>query len=223
VSPGQVFEELEDFVQRKNDYEFLRMEPTAGYHAHDDFVEIARDHYLSKADRHFKEALGLVEESQIPQMLARYATHLAALMRREKVLNEVTGQFEEPDQHMINRAEDMMGISKDREQFRRDVITNIAAWAHDHQGDKLDYTAIFPDFIQRIKNFYHEEHRKVVVRHLRLMLNQEEMRSTSKDLDTKLIQRSEQALRSMIDRHGYCESCAKEAASLLLKHRYAVN
>jgi predicted Ser/Thr protein kinase len=103
--------------------------------------------------------------------------------------------------------------------FRRDAIGRIAAWSIDHPREKLDYAQVFPRQFQMLRDAYFEQRRKLVKKTLEdLLALLAEERIVGVDLEAR--ERVERT-RQNLELRGYCERCAREAVSYLLRKRYA--
>jgi predicted Ser/Thr protein kinase len=220
LSPSAIFEEMEDLVKNVTVYEFLKQEPLpGGYHENKKFIFTVRERYLDLVDDDMRSSMGLVDETEYHRLFDRYVTHVTHWIRKEKVRNPVTGRLEEPDEEMMSGLEKTLGVSGRRDEFRSDVIQKIGAWSVDHPGQKPSLTSIFPKHFATLRESYYEQQKKIV-------------RKTNEDLlvlltdgadkigDREAQKRAETTLRNL-EKRGYCEKCAREACSLLLRKRYA--
>ena len=83
-------------------------------------------------------ASGLVSESQYGELFDKYVTHVGVWVKKEKVRNRATGAYEDPDERMMGEVEALLGIKGDAADYRRGLISAIAAWAIDHPDMKVD-------------------------------------------------------------------------------------
>lgn len=221
LSPLAIFDEMEELVKNVTVYEFLKQEPLpGGYHENRKFIYVVRERYLDLVDDEVRSSMGLVEEREYGRLFERYVTHVTHWIRKEKVRNPVTGRLDDPDEEMMGEVERTLGVAAKRDDFRHDIISRIGAWSIDHPNQKPIYSEIFPKHFALLRESYFDQRKKLV-------------RKTNEDLlvlltdgadrigDREARQRAEQTLANLRDRFGYCERCAKEAASLLLRKRYA--
>src|SRR5690606_8513801 len=64
LSPLAVFRQLDDFVQRVSEYDFLKQEIKDGYHDAQEFIAVVREEYLDLVDREVRDAIGLYDIAQ---------------------------------------------------------------------------------------------------------------------------------------------------------------
>jgi predicted Ser/Thr protein kinase len=140
-------------------------------------------------------------------------------IRKEKVRNPVTGRLEDPDEEMMSGVEKTLAVGGKRDDFRGDVIQRIGAWSVDHPGQKPSLADIFPKHFNTLRESYFDQRKKIVrktVEDFLVALTD----GFDKVQDREARERVQTTLANMKQR-GYCESCAREAASLLLRKRYA--
>ncbi|HLM74091.1 MAG TPA: serine protein kinase PrkA, partial [Polyangiaceae bacterium] len=143
----------------------------------------------------------------------------------EKIRNPHTGEHENPDERMMREVEGLIGVKQKQEDHRRGLISTIAAYAIDHPGDKIVNSIVFPQQLRKVREAVFTERRKgvaSVVRDLVGILRSRSQRSEG-TLDG-LHEEQRKNASTALDRlktMGYCESCALDAASVLLRARFA--
>ena len=163
--------------------------------------------------------MGLVEEREYARLFERYVTHVTHWIRKEKVRNVTTGRLEDPDEEMMSEVEKTLGVGAKRDDFRHDVISRIGAWSIDHAGQKPSYADIFPKNFQLLRESYFGQRKKLVKKtnqDLLVLLTDGPER-----LEAAARARAESTLANMREKYGYCDKCAKEAVSFLMRKRYA--
>ncbi|MDC0707810.1 serine protein kinase PrkA [Stigmatella sp. ncwal1] len=214
-----VLEELEAICQDKSVYEFLQQEVVDHYHDHAEFVRSVEGEYLNRVDSEVRDSMGLVSEDQYRELVERYLQHVSHWVRGEKMRNRVTGEMERPDE---GRMAEMEGIimpkGEDPGEYRRGLISSIGAHRLDNPDVAMDYPRIFPDMFKRLRDHYFEERKRVLRKNKENILKylSEERGSLSQREQSQV----ESTLKTMVDRYGYCEHCAKDAILFLMKKRY---
>jgi serine protein kinase len=112
-----------------------------------------------------------------------------------------------------------MPPGEDRGSFRRGLISAVGAFRLDHPDvAEIDYVAIFPDLFRRLRDHYYDERKRQLHRSkenvLRYLSDERSL------VDEKARRQVEDTLRTMRERYGYCEDCARDAILLLLRRRY---
>lgn len=216
MSPLAVIEGMEQFAER-TDYDFLKQSPERGYHEHRVFVTQVRNRWLDRVDDEVRTATGIIEESQYMDLFDRYVTHVSYWVKNERVLNRVTGKFEDPDVELMSTVEKILDSEENATSFRRDLISAVAGHAIDHPGEKVDYGRLFPRYLQRVKESYFAERRAQIaaIASDALMLLRAEG-----TLPAERRAPAERTVAAFKHRFGYCEQCAADAISELLRSRY---
>ncbi len=227
LSPFAVLAELDELCKRQAEYDWLKEKQLAGgYHDHRQFREIVRGRLLDTIEEEMRSASGLVDEARYGELFDRYISHVGVWVKGEKIRNPHTGEFEHPDERMMREVEALLGVRSKHEDHRRGLISAIAAWAIDHPGEKIVNSVVFPQQIRKLREAVFTERRKgvaLVVRDLVALLRDGdgrpkdpgwgELREEQRKNATTALER----LRGM----GYCDRCALDAASAVLRARFA--
>ena len=220
LSPFAVLDELTDLCGRVREHTFLEKElEEGGYHDFRSFVAIAEERVLDRIEDDVRGASGLVEESRYLELLNKYITHVRYFVKGEKVVSETTGQDEDPDEAMMSGVEEKLGATGDRMDFRKNLISKIAAWALEHPGKKVSSEIIFPDHLRRLRDAYFKEHRKKVVKVAKnaLTLISEE---TGGGLDKSEKEVAATVMERLTAEYGYCRECMKYGLARLISKRF---
>lgn len=218
LSPLAVFEELEELVKDTSVYHFLQMKPDGAFHRHSDFIDIVRERYLDIIDLEVRNAMGLVEEDQYEDLFARYMDHVSQSLKGEKVYNRITGSYTDPDQEFMAEIEETINIDEEPEDFRRSLISSIAAYTIDHPGESVNYRRIFPEIFEALQEAFFSERQKQVRRIKENLITyfEGDLQSlSSSELTTVKI-----TLKNLKEHYGYCDDSAREAVAFLLSNRY---
>ncbi len=220
LSPLAVLKELEAFIKKTSEYEFLKQDIKDGYHDHVDMIEIVQEEYLNLIDREVKESMGLIQSSKYEDFLKKYIVHLSHLLKKEKVKNPITGKNEDPDHSLIDEFEKTMeapSSAADKEAFRNNVISTIGAYALDNPNKPVEYSKVFPDFIKKLENSYFEQ-QKVQMRKLGETLAL--FGTDREDRSSDIYKLANLTIENMIGKFGYSKECAPQTILFLIKNRY---
>jgi serine protein kinase len=219
LSPLGVFDQILALCE-KGDYQFLKHKPESGYHDHRGFLTQVRENWLTRLDTEVRTSTGLVEESRYEELFERYVLQVSLWIKGERFRDPLTGRYEEPDETLFRSIEEILEV-KDAKEFRRNLISMVAAYSIDHPGEPLDPQLIFPRYVERVKEAYFTERRGLIAIMLRDMLNllQEGPSQAVLEEDRRLAAQS--ALDRVIANYGYCRNCARACLGELLKARYA--
>jgi predicted Ser/Thr protein kinase len=222
VSPFAVLDELEELVKNVTVYEFLKQEPLpGGFHENRKFIQTVRDRLLDLIDEEVRTSMGLVEERQYSELFGRYVTHVSHWSRKEKLRNPATGRLEDPDEDMMQEVEKTLGIGPKHDEFRGELITRIGAWSIEHPGQKIDYDQVFATQLRQLRDAYYEKQKRVLKKTQEDLLASLGDEKSAEALNGEQRKRVEVTLTTLKERFGYCEHCARDAVSVLLRRRYA--
>jgi serine protein kinase len=218
LSPLAVLDEIEALCQSKAEYEWLQQDPLAGgYHDVKDFRSQILGRVLDSWEEELYRASGFIEEARYPELFDRYVQHVSVWVKKERIRNKVTGEYEEPDEKLMKEVERLLDSRASAEDARRQMISSIAAWALDHPGQRVDPSMVFPHLVQKMREAVLAERRPAVARLTRDLVIL--VREEGSGLDAERRRNATKAIERMVEM-GYCESCAADAASALLRRRF---
>ena len=220
LSPLAVLQELDKLCERTGEYAFLEEERLpGGYHDHVLFRKTLRQRLLDTFEDELRVASGLVDEARYSQLFERYVTHVNYSLKREKVRNPLTGQYEDPDKRLMEEVETLLGSPDEPEELRHSLINAIAAWVIDHPDEPIDHARIFAPQLRRIREAVFAERRTAIARLCRdvvLLLRQE-----GSGLDEARKTAARRVVDELARRYGYEDASAADAAAVLVSERFA--
>ncbi len=220
LSPLAVLRELDEFVKRVTEYEFLKQDVKDGFHDAADFINVVRSEYLSKVDREVRDSMGLYDSRQWEDFLKKYVLHISLVLKKEKIKNPITGKSEDPDLSLIREFEKIVEApaeGAELDAFRQNIISQVGAWSLDHPGDPVIYAKVFPEFWQRLEKHYYESQKALLTKmHTALTVYD----NSEADVSEEGSQLAQQTVENMKARLGYCAHCAKEVITFLMRQRY---
>jgi serine protein kinase len=220
LSPLAVMREIEEFVKRVTEYEFLKQDVKDGFHDASEFINIVRSEYTNIVDLEVRESIGLYDSNQWEDFLKKYIQQISLVLKKEKIKNAMTGKMEDPDLTLIGEFEKIVDAPTDvadRESFRQNSISQIGVWSLDHPREKVVYAKVFPDFWRKMEKHYYESKKSVLTKMSDALLVYNTERD---DPHSEGSQLARQTINNMKSRFGYCENCAKEVVTFLMKQRY---
>ena len=119
----------------------------------------------------------------------------------------------------MREVEGLLGVKGDPSDFRRGLISSIAAWAIDHPDHKVDNTVVFAGQTRKLREAVFSERRKQIaqlVRDMMLVLSDQ-----MTGLAAHEIAEARTATERLKKTYGYCDECARDTASALVRWRYA--
>lgn len=216
VSPLGLFERLEKLCAR-DDVGFLKLKVDGGYHDAHGFIAQVRQRWMDTVDEEFRQCSGLVEPEQDRQLFERYVVHVSHAIKGEQLYNDVTGAYDDPDNEFMGDVESMLGCS-DGPSFREELMGRVAAWAIDHPEEEVDYTVLFPEHIEAVRQYYFEQHRGELAKLLRDVL---EVLTGEAKLEDDRHQAATACLGLFRGDFGYEDSSARIALGALWAESYA--
>jgi predicted Ser/Thr protein kinase len=212
--------ELENFIKKVSEYDFLKQDIKEGYHDNQEFISTSRQEYIAILDKEVRSSMGVFESSQYEDFLKKYIFHLNHLIKKESVKNAITGKTEPADANLIEEFETIIDAPSgagDRENFRNNVISAIGAWSLDHPNEAMDYRVVFPDFMKKLEDHYFNQQKAQMTK----LKDAVEFFGTEKeDKTTDHYALAKQTITTMEKRYGYCEECARQAVLFLVKTKY---
>jgi predicted Ser/Thr protein kinase len=215
VSPVTFLTRLAEFCDR-DDYEFLKEQPDGAYRDHAAFVEVVQERWLDIVEGELRAASGLIDEQSHLGLFDRYMTHVSHWVKKERIFNPVTGKDEDADVDLMKSVEEKLGAD-DAQAFRNELLSGVAAWAIDHPEQDVDYEALFPRYIEQLRQAYFDDrHGQVgeIGQAIVALLRDDDT------LDEDEREAAQQALQVLIGVYGYERSSAKVALGALVDARY---
>jgi predicted Ser/Thr protein kinase len=218
LSPLAVLDEIEALCQTKAEYEWLQQDTlVGGYHDVKEFRGAILGRLLDAWEEELYRACGFIDEDRYAELFDRYVQHVSVWVKKERIRNRATGEYEEPDEKLMGEVERLLDVKGSADESRKQMISAIAAWALDHPGHKVEAKVVFPHFLERMREAVFSERRPAVARLTRDLVIL--IREDGSGLDLEHRRAAEAALARLITM-GYCRNCAADAASALLRRRF---
>lgn len=220
LSPFAVLEELDKLCERAGDYAWLSEERLpGGYHDHSLFRQMLQERLLDMLEDEFRAASGLVDETRYNELFDRYINHVSYWVKGEKLLNPLTGQYEDPSEQLMEEVEALLGLPDKPEQLRHSLINRVAAWAIDHPSEPIDNSRVFAPQLERIRAAVFADRQVVVARLCRDVVVL--LREEGTGLDDQQRKAAKDVIAELSRRFGYEEASVTDAALALLRERFA--
>lgn len=220
LSPLAVLDEIEQLCMRKAEFEWLQQDTQAGgYHDVKLFRETLLSRLLATWEQELYASSGLVADTQYDDLFERYVQHVSVWTKKERIRNKITGEYEEPDEGMMREVERLLDVKGDVEDARKQMISGIAAWAIDHPGQKVEAKAVFPTYLRRLRDAIFTDKRADVAKQARDVVIL--VRDEGAGLDDGRRRDVREVLAQLASRFSYCDNCAADMASMLVRKRYA--
>lgn len=220
LSPLAVMKELEEFVKRVTEYEFLKQEVKDGFHDASEFINTVKQEYVNRVDREVRDSIGLYDSAQWEDFLKKYVQQVSLVLKKEKVKNPITGKMEDPDFALISEFEKIVEAPTepaDREGFRQSMISQVGAWSLDHLHEAMVYAKVFPELWKKLEKHYYATQKDLLAKmsDALLVYDSDEITGAS---EGGILARN--TVSNMKAKLGYCPLCAKEVIIFLMRQRY---
>jgi len=166
------------------------------------FISDVREEYIRRLKRTVQKALYVEFEEEARTLLNNYLRHVEAYLEDQFVINEFTGEEEKPDERLMRRIEEKIGITEtEKDVFRAEVMKKVGIEAR--KGKQFDLYS-HPKLSRAIEEAMFEDRRS----YFELVVSGRIKDEEEKKKVSALVQR-------LIDQYGFCEVCAKEAIQFL--------
>ena len=218
----EVLEYLRILNEKKAEYDFLNISHQGEYHNPKKFIDLIEVWNLDLLDNEVRESLGLVDERSYEDYVSKYILSINAVIKGEKVKNNVTGKFEAQDSYFIKEFESNVHMNEVPEKFRSSLIARLGAYALDNRGKPIVYSEVFEDLVHLLQESFRKEQKKIIDkigRNLVLYLAEKKEginQNIEKDVKDMILN----IIRSLQEKYHYTENGAISSLQYLLKMRY---
>ncbi len=223
LSPLAVLRELEEFVKRTSEYEFLKQDVRDGFHDAVEFISTIRNDYLNTVDREVRDSIGLYDQHQWEEFIRKYVMHISLVLKKERIKNPRTGALEDPDHTLIGEFEKIIEAPQSEGEltaFRNSIISQIGAWSLDHPNVPVVYSKVFPEYWKKLEKHYYQSQKEVLTQmHNALLLyGKDGSREGEGFEESEKLART--TIQNLVTRYGYDADSAREVITFLMKSRY---
>lgn len=215
VSAQAIFEQIKILITQQSSYEFLRREPVRGYRDAQFLLNSVERHYASILEDEVRGVLGLYNKESYEEIFTRYIMHVSAWIKKEQVFDPVLSkQTNADEQLMANIEQSLRANNEPKEDFRRQLISLIAAFKLENPEKALDYQVLFSAHLKRLKLRVYGEQKEVItkaIRHFIQLLDGESGALSDKELSQAL------TMKESLFKLGYNELSARWAMAFLVK------
>jgi predicted Ser/Thr protein kinase len=218
----EVLDYLKVLNEKKAEYDFLNISHQGEYHNPRKFIDLIETYNLDQLDSEVRDSLGLVDERSYEDYISKYILSINAVIKGEKVKNNVTGKFEAPDSYFIKEFESNVHMNEVPEKFRSNLIARLGAYALDNRGKPIVYAEVFEDLVHLLQESFRKEQKKIidkVGRNLVLYLA-EKKEGVNQNLEKDVKDSISNILRTLQEKYHYSENGAISSLQYLLKMRY---
>ncbi len=220
LNPLAVLDEIDVLCQQRAEFEWLQQDPIAGgFHDVKQFREALAGRLITAWEQELYASSGLIEDERWAELFDKYVQHVSVWVKKERIRNKMTGEYEEPDEKMMREVERLLDAKAEAPDWRKQMISGIAAWAIDHPGQKVDPATVFPQYMKRMREAIFADKRPQIARIAQsiVVLVREDGVGLERDRKAE----AQETIERLRTRFGYCPNCAGDAASMLLRKRFS--
>jgi predicted Ser/Thr protein kinase len=223
----EVIEYLKELSERKEEYDFLNIGPQGDYHNPKKFLYQVEQFCLNLYDNELRDSLGLVDNRSYEGYIRKYVQHITAIIKNEKLKNEVTGKFEDPDMYYIKEFETNIHMKENADSFRSHILSKLGAYSLDNPGKEIVYTDVLDNISKLLKETFRNEQKKIidnVGKNLLFYIDELEDKKNDKPANSGIKPETRKQIVTILDHlmnnHGYSERGSINCLKFLLKKRY---
>ncbi len=217
LTPMGLFDELDRLVKDRTVYEFLQLEPRGKYHQPQEFIQVCKKDFADIFEKEVSASMTLVDEEQYEALLSRYIENVVAQVKREKLYNKITGNYEVPNENLMRDLERIIKVSGPIEKHREALLGRVAAFKIDNPTAAIVVSKIFHEYMDTIQQHYYDEQKKQVDENFKVMmvLGTDEARN----FKPEELELAETTYKNLETRFGYPKDAAFESLKFLLTFR----
>lgn len=216
LTPMAMFDELERLIKDRTVYEFLQFEPRGKYHDAAGFIGVIKDEFADVFEIETLKSMSLVSDEEYDRLLARYIENVVAEVKKERIFNPASEQYEPANQTLMREIEKILGIQNTPERHRESLLSRLASFRIEHKNEPLDVPTLFQDILTKIQEHYYNQRKGVVQTVYQAML--ELGTESERNLDEKDARQARETYSELSRRFGYDEVSARECLKFMLKH-----
>jgi RNA polymerase-binding transcription factor DksA len=127
---------------------------------------------------------------------------------------------------MMKEVERLLDVKGEADEWRKQMISTIAAWAIDHPGDRVETSRVFSHLLKRMREAIFTDKRAQVAKLARNVVDivqdertKEEREKRGPSLDAHSRAAAQEVLTRLEQKFGYCRKCAGDMMSMLVRKR----
>lgn len=165
-------------------------------------INLAREEYDKQARKEVQKAFVHAFQDAAQTILENYLDNAEASTKTGgKIKDPISGGYTEPNERLMRSIEEMIGISEnEKKSFRQDIMIGVAAFTR--KGEKFTYTSN-----QRLSEGIEKKLFNDTKDLIRVITSGVVSGRKLEDKDEKKLIEAEMLL---IEKKGYCKSCARE-------------
>jgi predicted Ser/Thr protein kinase len=218
-----ILDALKELSEKKNQYDFLNIAAHGDYHNTTRFIQLIEEYLLNIFDNELRDSLGLVDDRSYEDYIKRYISNVTALIKGEKIKNQLTGKSEPSDMFFIKEFENNIELKENPDTFRSHMISRIGAYALDNPNKKIVYLEVFFDIGKKLQESFRNEQKKIIYSIAQNMVFFEEklVKGESSLINNEIERIISNVLNQLNTKYSYSEFGAMTLIKYLIKKRYS--
>jgi predicted Ser/Thr protein kinase len=161
-------------------------------------------------------------ENAIKDSISKYILSINALIKGEKVKNNVTGKFEVPDSYFVKEFETNVHMNEVPEKFRSSLIARLGAYSLDNRGKAIVYSDVFNDLVHLLQESFRKEQKKIIdkIGQNLVLFQAEKNQGSNHGLSQEVREQITKIVSSLQKKYNYSENGAISSLQYLLRMRY---
>jgi predicted Ser/Thr protein kinase len=209
-------------TEKKAEYDFLNISHQGEYHNPKRFIDLIENKSLNILDNEVRDSLGLVDERSYEDYISKYILSINAIIKGEKVKNNVTAKFEAPDSYFVNEFETNVHMNEVPEKFRSSLIARLGAYSLDNRGKTIVYSDVFNDLVHLLQESFRKEQKKIIdkIGQNLVLFQAEKNQGSNHGLNQEVREQITKIVTSLQHKYHYSENGAISSLQYLLRMRY---
>lgn len=216
-----VLDYLHSLSEKKAEYDFLNIAHQGDYHSSEKCLGLIETWNIETLDNEVRDSLGLVDDRSYEDYISKYILSINAVIKGEKVKNNMTGKFEAPDNYFIKEFETNVHMNEAPDTFRSSLIARLGAYALDNRGKAIVYTDVFGDLVTLLQESFRKEQKKIIDKiGNNLVIYLAEKKGSHQNLEKGVKDMIDGIINTLQKKYNYSENGAISSLQYLLKMRY---
>lgn len=226
----EILDYLKELSEKKGEFDFLNISSQGDYHNPKKFLYLIEQYFLNIYDIEVRESLGLIDNRSYEEYIKKYVLHINALQKKEKIKNNVTGKFEEPDMYFVKEFEANIHLKENADNFRSHILSKLGAYALDNPGKEIVYVEVLDGISKQLKESFRNEQKKIIDsigKNLLFYFREIKDKKSGKEINQSGLSKEariqiETILEQLNLKFNYSEEGAISCLQYLIKKRYDI-
>lgn len=213
LSAGAIFEQIKSLIDQKSSFEFLRRDPVRGYRDASFLLNSVKRHYVEILEDEVRNALGIYSRESYEDLFTRYILHVSSWIKKEQLFDPALQKLINPDEQFMGNIEQNLKANNElKDDYRKQLISNIGAFKLENPQSPLEYKVLFSTQLKRLKQSVYKEQREVTHKAIRNFIRFLSDGPSGNEKDVQAL-----AMKEGLYKLGYNEQSARWAMAFLMQ------